>query len=204
MNFLANKASPKDDDLIMLLNNDVLFNDTASIKKMIDIIETDPNVGIVGAKLLYTGSNKIQHCGVVFTEDRTKPGARTMPIHLKRGHEADEHTSKNRVFQACTAAVLLTRASLFREVGGLDEGFRWAFEDISFCLNISKVLKKKVVMCGETSIYHDESATLKINPVNKLYLSQNINHFISRWYGKVEADVRRYLHDTNYNLYVKP
>ena len=38
MNFLFTEAAPKDDDLIMLLNNDVIFNDTTSIHNIINII----------------------------------------------------------------------------------------------------------------------------------------------------------------------
>src|SRR5271166_3782515 len=62
MNYLFELAKPNDDDLILCLNNDVQFIDTNSIQKMINIMEKDKDVGIVGAKLLYTNSNKIQHC----------------------------------------------------------------------------------------------------------------------------------------------
>ena len=66
MNYLFNIASPADNDTIMLLNNDVIFNDTTSINSMLNIMHKDPSVGVVGARLLYTGTNKLQHAGVVF------------------------------------------------------------------------------------------------------------------------------------------
>ena len=201
MNFLFNEAKTTKDDLILLLNNDVSFTDDQSIHKMINLL-TD-NVGIVGAKLLYTGTNKIQHCGVVFTEDRTKQGSPSMPIHLKRGQEANEDTDKNRYFQACTGAVMLLRASDMHTIGGFDNNLKWAFDDIDLSLNINKTLKKKIVMCGSTKIFHDESASLKVNPVNKLYLQQNITYFLKKWHGKYQSDVMKYLTNSNHNLYVK-
>ena len=204
MNYLFDFAKPKDDDLILFLNNDVQFADTNSIKAMIKIIERDKDVGIVGSKLLYTNSNKIQHCGVVFTENRKLPGAPALPIHFRRGEEATEHTNKDRVFQACTAAVMLLKASDFRAVNGFDDNLKWSFEDVDLNLKIGKNLGKKIVMCGGVKVYHEESASLKLNPVNKLYLNSNITYLTNKWRNKVETDVYNYLKDPNYGLYHGP
>ena len=37
---------------------------------------------------------------------------------------------------AVTAACLLTKRSVFDEVGGLDESFEVAFNDIDYCMNV--------------------------------------------------------------------
>src|ERR1700677_137979 len=58
VNYLFNVASPADNDLVMLLNNDVIFNDTTSINNMIALIKGDEKIGVVGARLLYSGTNK--------------------------------------------------------------------------------------------------------------------------------------------------
>ena len=39
-------------------------------------------------------------------------------------------------FSCVTAACLLCRASVYDEVGGLDEGFTVAFNDVDFCLRV--------------------------------------------------------------------
>jgi GT2 family glycosyltransferase len=101
MNYLFDQAKPKDDDLILLLNNDIVFNDTTSIRKMIDSLKDD--VGVVGAKLLFTGSNRLQHAGVVFHSNG-------LPVHFRRYESDDDNASKNRLFQAITGAVMLLRA----------------------------------------------------------------------------------------------
>jgi len=200
MNFLFNLAAPKDNDLVLLLNNDVIFDDTTSIKKMIAALKDD--IGVVGAKLLYTGTNKLQHAGVVFNSFN-------LPIHLRRGELDDVHATKNRLFQAVTGAVMLCRACDYRAVcntnasgiKGLCEKLVWCFDDIDACLAISNNTNKKILYCGDTKIFHDESASLKDNPVNKLYLKHNVSFFLTKWRGKYVTDLDRYMLDQKFNLY---
>ena len=70
MNYLADQLSLKDDDYILLLNNDVVFNDKNSINKMISL-QQKTNADVVGAKLLYNGTNKLQHAGVIFRDRKS-------------------------------------------------------------------------------------------------------------------------------------
>jgi len=193
MNYLFDQANPKDDDLILFLNNDIVIHDPSSIKNMISCLKGD--VGIVGAKILYPESNKIAHAGVIFSN---KYGG--MPWHYKAGEQVTPAENKNRYFQAVTAAVMLTRGDIFRQAGMLDTKYMWSFEDIDFNLTVKYKLNKQIVYCGDTVIYHEESATLKKNPVNKLFMNQNVNYFKSKWFGKYEIDHDKYLNDINYNV----
>ncbi len=96
-NYLFNEASPKDDDFVMLLNNDVIFNDKKSIHNMLNIMNNDKDVGAVGARLLYTNTSKLQHAGVVFNIQNK------CPTHFRLGEESDINDTKNREFQARTS-----------------------------------------------------------------------------------------------------
>lgn len=199
MNYIFQAANPSDDDLILLLNNDVIFNDDNSIKQMINCLKDD--VGVVGARLTYTGTNKLQHAGVVFHESNL------LPIHFKAHQEVDNDSKKNREFQAVTGAVLLTKAKYYREVcktnpskiDGMDETYQWMYEDIDLCLSIKR-LGKKIIYCGETEISHRESATLKENPVNRLFLNDNITHFRKRHHGHYVADAAMYRNNPKLGL----
>jgi GT2 family glycosyltransferase len=203
VNYLFHRASPADNDLIMLLNNDVVFNDTTSIGNMLNIINKDPLVGVVGARLLYTDSNIIQHAGVIFD-----PRYNT-PMHYRAHQPSDEDAEKNRVFQAVTGAVLITRAGCYRKVcltnksgvQGMDEQFHWAFDDTDLCLSINYEQKRKIVYCGATNIFHEESATLKKNPANKLFLNHNLNRLFGKWKKIYVIDRDIYTHDAKHNLY---
>lgn len=203
MNHLLHDVSPPDNDLIMLLNNDVIFNDTTSITNMLEIIQKDPSVGAVGGRLLYTGTNKLQHAGVVFDKQyRT-------PMHFRRGQESDESAQKNRLFQVVTGAVMVVRPTAYRDVcktnksglPGMDEKFHWAFDDVDLCLSINYNQKRKIVYCGNTNIFHEESASLKKNPTNKLFLNHNLLCLFEKWQKTYVIDGDIYTHDTRHNLY---
>lgn len=203
MNYIFHDAAPADNDLVMLLNNDVVFNDTTSISNMMEIIQKDHTVGAVGARLLYSDSNLLQHAGVVF--DKTY----NTPMHFRAGQPSDEAAEKNRLFQVVTGAVLITRASNYRNVHqknksglpGMDESFHWAFDDVDMCLSINYHQKKKIVYCGGTNIFHEESATLKKNPVNKLFLNHNLMYLFDKWRKTYVIDGDIYTNDTRHNLY---
>lgn len=205
-NFLFKEASPKPDDYIMLLNNDVIFNDQSSIKNMIAIMEKDKDVGLVGARLLYK-ENQLQHAGVVFSQLTHR-----LPTHYRANQIADDQSVKDREFQAVTGAVWLTRVNIYENIcrsnndnlHGLNNKHIWCFEDIDGALSIKYNLNKKVVYCGHTNIFHEESATLKTNPINKLFLSHNINLLLKTWKGRYIMDRELYLTDPNYNLYKAP
>jgi GT2 family glycosyltransferase len=198
-NYLFDIAAPQDDDLILLLNNDIIINDKQSIKKMISLLNDD--VGIVGTKLLYTGTNKLQHAGVVFS------GAYGLPINYRSGQKDDERASQNRYFQAVTGAVMLTKAGNYRSIHtnksgirGLDAEYIFCFEDVDMCLHTVYNMKKKVIYCGNTNISHEESASLKKNAINKLFLSKNATYFLNKWRSKYKIDMQNYLSHNNHNI----
>lgn len=203
-NFLFQAAKPADNDYVMLLNNDVIFNDKDSIKNMMSIIQKDDSVGAIGARLLYTGTDTLQHAGVVFT-----PSFRT-PQHFRAGQKSDDDATRNREFQVVTGAVLITKAEYFKQafknksgVSGMDENYHWAFDDVDLCLSIKYDMKKKIIYCGNTNIFHEESASLKKNQVNKLFLSHNLQYLYRKWDNRYVIDMDAYK-DTRYNLYRGP
>jgi GT2 family glycosyltransferase len=205
-NFLFNEAKPSDGDYVMLLNNDIIFNDTVSIKKMLSIIEKDNTVGMVGARLLYTNTDQIQHCGVVFN-----PTYKT-PMHFRAGQKSDDAAMRNREFQVVTGAVCITKAEYFRQantnnksgIAGMDENYHWAFDDVDLCLSIKYNMNKKIVYCGDTQIFHEESASLKKNKVNKLFLTHNLQYLFKKWQGRYSIDQEAYTKDSRLNLYRGP
>ena len=202
-NYLFERTGAADKDYVMLLNNDVIFNDTDSIRKMLRILETDDSVGMVGARLLYSNTDKLQHAGVVFN-----PTYKT-PMHFRAGQQTDAASQKNRLFQVVTGAVCITKAEYFRNaysqnksgIKGMDEGYYWAFDDVDLSLSIKYNMDKKVVYCGSTNIFHEESASLKKNPINKLYLPSNLKRLFAKWTGRYSIDQDAYTKSPTLNLY---
>lgn len=190
VNFLYNIAKPNNNDLILLLNNDVVIKDPLSIKYMLDL-QSRVKADVVGCRLLYKNSNKLQHAGVIFGKRYNN-----LPFHYRPGEESDVWSKKDRHFQAVTAACCLVTAEAFNRIGGMDEKFSWAFDDIDMCLQIGQF--GKIVYCGSTYIYHEESVSLKVNPVNKMFLNNNLAYFRRKWDGKYEIDHDLYLKNPRY------
>jgi GT2 family glycosyltransferase len=202
VNDLFEKANPADDDIVFLMNNDISFTPfketsffpgTDRKPTLINMwrLQQKTNAGVVGCRLLYNDTNQLQHAGVIFSNRYNK-----MPYHYRPGEECDAKAKKNRYFQAVTAALCLVKPGSFRRVGGMDESFRWAFEDVDLCLQIGR--EEKIAYCGEAFAYHEESASLKKNPVNKMFMGQNAKYFKEKWLGKYDIDHDKYLSDPSY------
>ena len=86
----------------------------------------------------------------------------------------------------------------------MDEGYHWAFDDVDLCLSIKYNMGKKIVYCGSTNIFHEESASLKKNQVNKLFLTHNLQHLFKKWGTRYVIDHEAYTKDSRLNLYRGP
>lgn len=92
--------------------------------------ESDPAIGIVGAKLLFP-DGKIQSAGGIFD-------AHCQPAHRCLGYSDHTFAEVNTPQEVSwvTGAALAIRRSLFAEIGGFDEGYvRGYFEDTALCLS---------------------------------------------------------------------
>lgn len=202
MNFLFKEASTKDGDNILTLNNDIIVNDSSSIKNMLSILE-DKNVGGVGAKLNYTNTDVLQHCGVLFHQRNG------LPYHYRAKLKEESRDRDNRYYPAVTGAVSIFPAKIFENCftenksgnKGFNENYHFGFEDIDFCLRIKHNLKKEIVYCGKTNIFHEESASLKKKPVQKLFFNHNAKLFLDTWHKHINAFLHTKYEDSGYNLY---
>lgn len=192
VNSLVKLANPADDDVLLLLNNDITFQDKVSLKNMMSLLKDD--ISIVGARLLYPGTDLLQHAGVIFSTRYN-----SLPYHFRHKEKSNKSAEKNRYFQCVTAAVCLVKAKDFKDIGGMDEKYAWAFDDIDMALSIGN-LGKKIAYCGETSIFHHESLTVNKTSANKLFLQNNVSYFRKKWTGKYKIDHDNYLNNPNYLL----
>jgi GT2 family glycosyltransferase len=189
MNILFERAKPADDDVIMFLNNDIWFGDTTSVVEMHKLLKDD--VGVVGARILYGDGKRLQHAGVYFSKKYSY-----FPYHYRHQELDDEDSRKTREFQAVTGALMLVRAGDYRRVCttnksgrvGMEEQLFFSFEDVDLALAVKYNLHKKVMYCGSTNVFHEESATLKKNPMHKLMLQSNSDVFRKKWFGVYKKD----------------
>lgn len=118
-------------EYLVLLNNDTAILREDWLDAMLNHAQR-PEVGVVGAKLLYP-DGRIQHAGVVL-------GLRGPADHPFIGEAMDAPGYMQRLqvdqnYSAVTAACLMIRKSLYEEVGGLDEqAFKVSYNDVDLCL----------------------------------------------------------------------
>lgn len=141
-------------EFILLLNNDTQVITINWIEELL-MYGQRKDVGAVGAKLYYEDKT-IQHAGIVL-----KLGA-----HRTAGHSHYKVNIENVGYMgrlcyaqdvsAVTGACLLVRKKWFDELGGLDEGFAVALNDVDFCLRLrEKGLLNVFTPFAE--LYHFES-----------------------------------------------
>lgn len=139
-------------EYILLLNNDVEIINGSCLEEMLMFAQRK-DVGAVGAKLYYS-DDTVQHAGVILGLGGTaghahKHFGRSHPGYMARASIAQNLT-------ACTAACLMMRRDVFDEVGGLDESFEVAFNDVDLCMKIRKK-GYLVVFTPYAELYHYES-----------------------------------------------
>ncbi len=141
-------------DYLLLLNDDVIPIRPDWLRWMVSLLD-DPQVGVVGARLLYP-DDTIQHAGVVM-------GLNGLCTHAHRGLARQDagYMGRARLTQdvtVVTGACMLVRRSLYQRLGGLDEGYPSAFNDVDFCLRVREQ-GFSVVYAAQAELYHDESRT---------------------------------------------
>jgi GT2 family glycosyltransferase len=113
-----------------------------------------PDVGIVGAKLLYP-DRTIQHAGVVF-------GLGLVGHIFSRAPEGTSGVFGSsecyRNYLAVTGACQMMRKDTFRKLGGYDERFRLTFSDVVFCMEARRA-GYRVVYTPHARLVHHESYT---------------------------------------------
>lgn len=167
-------------EYLLFLNNDTEIIEPSMIEEMLGFCQRE-DVGITGARLLYQ-DDTIQHAGVVV-------GFGGIAGHTFIGlHEAENSYFHRAMcaqdYSAVTAACMMTKASVFREVGGFTEELAVAFNDIDYCMKV-RAAGKLVVYAPYAKLYHYESKSrgLEDTPEKVARFNREIAIFARRWPG---------------------
>lgn len=143
-------------EYVLLLNNDTSVITPDWIEELLMYAQRS-DVGAVGAKLYYE-DRTIQHAGVVLG----------LGAHRTAGHSHYRVSSQNLGYMgrlcyaqnvmAVTGACLMMQKALYEELGGLDENFAVALNDVDLCIRAWKVGRVNV-FTPFAELYHYESAS---------------------------------------------
>lgn len=172
-------------DYLLFLNDDIEVMEEDWLKVMLGqgILA---HSGAVGAKLLYPNSNRIQHIGVMW--------AFYGPDHplLKHFDDVSYYFGRNRLaynYIGVTGACLLVKKEKYLEVGGMDENFPIAFNDVDLCIKLYQagyfnVMRNDVWLIHHESLSRgdDLSNPIKLEEMNatKAFLSKKYPEYAGK------------------------
>ncbi len=163
---------------LLLMNNDTEVMTPEFMEEMLGYCMRE-DVGICGARLFYF-DDTIQHAGVIV-------GLGGICGEGFQGFPKENGGYQNRIFcpqdySAVTAACMMTKKSVFEEVGGMDENLQIAYNDIDYCLKVRET-GRLVVYNPFAMLHHYEYKSRGIeNTAEKLArYHKEVDLFTTRW-----------------------
>lgn len=178
-------ASFADGEFLLLLNNDTQIITVNWMEELLMYGQRD-DVGAVGAKLYYEDKT-IQHAGIVLG----------LGAHRTAGHSHYKVNIENVGYMgrlcyaqdvsAVTGACLLVRKKWFDALGGLDESFAVALNDVDFCLRLRErgLLN---VFTPFAELYHFESKSRGMDDTDERAerYNEEAGRFRTKWRETLE------------------
>lgn len=168
-NIAAKLASGK---YLLFLNSDALIIDD-SFKKVIDYLEKNKKIGIVGPKILLPDGS----CQPASYGDEPSLFS-LLWSKFKRKNEEPKKQGVGWVTGAC----LFIRRNLFKKLHGFDDQFFMYFEDIDLCMSAKKA-GYKVVVYPDAKVMHLLGKSLKSNLERKKLYWDSQKRFYQKHYG---------------------
>ncbi len=189
---------------LLLLNPDTVFLEN-SIKSMVEKMEKDASIGVLGPQLL-DGNRKIQIVGngmpfvpqafFAFTFlnklfPKNKMSARYFLPDFDRKKEKD--------IPVICGACMVIKKSLFKKIGGFDERFFLYFEESDFCYRVKKA-GKRVLYWPSAKVLHliGRSAT------DKIFIRKSFEESRLKFFKKYHHPLVAYLGELIIRIVNKP
>lgn len=165
-------------DYYVLMNNDIEVITPEWMEYMLGYCQRK-DTGMVGAKLYYP-DDTVQHCGVVIGV-----GGFAGHILTRTGRKESGYFGRLKAIQdisAVTAACLMIKKTTFDAIGGLDEEFQVALNDVDLCLKV-RAHGELVVQNPMVEMYHYESKSRGMEDSKEKHerFKREIARFRTKW-----------------------
>lgn len=169
-------------DYVLLQNNDTIV-DPFFLKELVDIIEKDKNIGVVGPTVYYYNeTNKIQSAGgkIWWYIGRA--------AHLKKNTIDKGKINKPQKVDYIPGCSLLARSKIFKEAGYLNKNYFAYWEESDWCIRVHKA-GYDILYVPEAKIWHKGGSTSgKISGFSEYHMTRNMF-----WFMKQHAAKRHYI-----------
>ena len=143
----------------LFCNNDIEAMEPGWLDRLLEFGQ-QPDVGIVGAQLLYPDRRTIQHAGVCVgafgIAEHYGKFLQLPPDYIDLAHMG--RLVLTHEVAAVTAACLLMRRDCFEEIQGFDETLAVGFGDVDLCLRAGQ-RGWRILYCPTATLLHHESFT---------------------------------------------
>lgn len=181
-------------EYICFMNNDIEVTDWW-LDNLLHTVQTQPNCGAVGARLIYPEvpddcinagkSFTIQHMGVYYTHSSFEDEYFIRPVNGGNGGMplvSLMESAEPFAVSSVTAACMLMKKSVAKEVNCFDEQFVYGYEDCDLSL---KLFRKGYInyVCPSALLFHYEFGTQNISARAEIVSrrTNNIHHFKEKW-----------------------
>ncbi len=157
-------------DYYVLLNSDIEVTPNW-IEPVIELMESDESIAACQPKILsYFDKSKFEYAGAAggYIDKYGYPFCRGR-VFQKLETDNGQYNDVKEIFWA-TGACMFVRASLYHELGGLDDDFFAHMEEIDLCWRL-KNAGYKIMYCPDSKIYHIGGGTLPKSSARKTYLN---------------------------------
>ena len=183
----AGIAAAQADDDVVLLNNDLVFDQADWLDRLRDAAYAAPEHGVIGCRQRGSGpEGRLYHAGG-FIEADDLWGQQTETGTLER--DVGQYTTTRRV-QGIAFALAYLRRDCLERIGVLDTLFHSYFEDTDYCLRAADAGIATVV-AGEVTLEHEQHASTRDDGGFRQRLwDASRAAFAARWQARLRADQR--------------
>ena len=191
----------------LVLNPDIVLREGA-IDALLQFMDTHPDAGLAGAKLLNTDGSLQHSCRGFYTPatlvmrrtilGRLFPRSRVIRRHLMLDYDHAASRPVDWVIGAC----MMVRRRAIEDVGGMDERFFLYFEDVDWCFRMSRQ-GWKVYYVPEAQMVHEhqrESAKPRLSRSFWAHLG-SLLRFYEKW-NRYAYGLKRYREVTKTLVFV--
>ena len=170
-------------DYVILLNNDVEILTPGWIEEMLMFAQRQ-DVGAVGMKLYYP-DDTVQHAGVILGLGGIAGHAHKNFRRGDPGYMFRLSVAQN--MSAVTAACMMVKTDIMRQIGGFDEALAVAFNDVDLCVRIRQA-GYLIIFTPYAVAYHYESKSRGMDDTREKQKRFNgeVDRFMGKWADLLE------------------
>lgn len=179
-----NAAQYAKGEYVLFLNNDTQVQENW-LKPLVDLIEKDSSIGMVGSKLVYP-DGRLQEAGGIIWNDSTGWN------YGRLSNPQDPEFSYVKECDYISGAAIMIRHSLWKEIGGFDERYVPAYyEDSDLAFEVRRH-GYKVMLQPLSIVVHFEGISngTDVTSGQKAYQAKNCKTFKEKWKDELQKQFK--------------